>query len=383
MMHILMVTGEYPPLTGGVGDYTRLLARALIREGHRVRIAAATGTPAAGRGGADEPEVLTLPRRWARGHKMAIARLARAEPNSWIHVQYQTAAYRMNPEVNRSPAAWSARGLRVAWTYHDLLPPYLFPLAGNTLRQRVTLAPGRASRMVVTTNREDADRLAQAGIRAEVSPVGSNIPIAPLKPRERADLRDSWQARPGEPVIGCFGLAGRTKGLQTLVEATRLLKKGTDLRIVIIGGTPGASDRSNAAFLQSLQGAIRSAGLEDRVHWTGALSDQEVSRALSACDLMVQPYTEGASTRHGSLMACLDHGCATITSTPLSEQLAGPGGTDRAAPGTSWPWQSRIACLAASPEKRAAAAAAARTSAADRSWERIADQHAALYAAAA
>ncbi len=120
-----------------------------------MRIAAATGTPAADRGAADEPEVLTLPRRWARGHKLAIARMAQAEPDSWIHVQYQTAAYRMNPEVNRSPAAWAARGLRVAWTYHDLLPPYLFPLAGNALRQRVTLAPGRASRIVVSTNRED------------------------------------------------------------------------------------------------------------------------------------------------------------------------------------------------------------------------------------
>lgn len=382
MTHILMVTGEYPPMTGGVGDYTRLLARALIREGHRVRIAAATGTPAADRGAADEPEVLTLPRRWARGHKLAIARMARAEPDSWIHVQYQTAAYRMNPEVNRSPAVWAARGLRVAWTYHDLLPPYLFPLAGNALRQRVTLAPGRASRIVVSTNREDADRLAQAGIRAEVSPVGSNIPIAPLMPRERADLRGSWQARPGEPVIGCFGLAGRTKGLQTLVEAARLLKsRGTDLRIVIIGGTPGTSDRSNAAFLQSLQNAIRTAGLEDRVHWTGALSDREVSRALSTCDLMVQPYTEGASTRHGSLMACLDHGCATITSTPLSDDWLAPG-VPTVPPLDFLALASRIACLAASPEKRAAAAAAARTSAADRSWERIANQHAALYAAA-
>ena len=366
-----------------MGDYTRLLARALIRKGYRVRVAAATGAPFADREAADEPEVLTLPRRWARGHKVAIAKLARTEPDSWIHVQYQTAAYRMNPEVNRSPAAWAVQGLRVAWTYHDLLPPYLFPLAGRALRQRVTLAPGQASRMVVSTNREDADQLAQAGIRAEVSPVGSNIPIAPLQPRERTDLRASWQARPGEPVIGCFGLAGRTKGLQTLVEAARLLKsRGTDLRIVIIGGTPGASDRSNAAFLQSLQSAIRTAGLEDRVHWTGALSDREVSQALSACDLMVQPYTEGASTRHGSLMACLDHGCATITSTPLSEGWLDPG-VPTVPPLDFLALASSLACLAASPEKRAAAAAAARSSAADRSWERIADQHAALYAAAA
>lgn len=381
-MHVLMVTGEYPPLTGGVGDYTRLLARALIRKGHRVRVAAATGKPIPGRGGPDEPEVLTLPRRWTRGHRRAIARLAKTEQGSWIHVQYQTAAYRMNPGINQAPAAWAAQGLHVAWTYHDLLPPYLFPRAGDALRQRVTLTPGRASHIVVSTNREDADRLALAGIRAEVSPVGSNIPRVTLNPRDKAALRASWRVRPDEPVIGCFGLAGRTKGLQTLVEAARLLKtRGTNLRIVIIGGTVGASDHSNAAFLQSLRNAIRTAGLENRVHWTGALSDREASRSISACDLMVQPYTEGASTRHGSLMACLDHGCATITSTPLSDGWLDPG-VPTVPPLDFMALAARIACLAASPEKRAVAAAAARVSAADRSWERIADLHAALYAAA-
>ena len=167
------------------------------------------------------------------------------------------------------------------------------------------------------------------------------------------------------------------------MEAARLLvSRGIALRVVVIGGTTGASDPSNKAFLQSLHNLIGTAGLEQRFHWTGTLSDHDVSQAISACDLMVQPYTEGSSTRHGSLTACLDHGCATITSTPVSESWLDPG-VPTVPPLDFLALAESIASLTANTSERAAAAAAARASAAHRSWERIADLHASLYAGAA
>ena len=38
MMHILFVTGEFPPQQGGVGAYTAELGKALIEQGHRVSV---------------------------------------------------------------------------------------------------------------------------------------------------------------------------------------------------------------------------------------------------------------------------------------------------------------------------------------------------------
>ena len=48
-MKIGLITGEYPPQQGGVGDFTRELARALIAAGHEAQVitTAAGGQPSA------------------------------------------------------------------------------------------------------------------------------------------------------------------------------------------------------------------------------------------------------------------------------------------------------------------------------------------------
>ena len=43
---------------------------------------------------------------------------------------------------------------------------------------------------------------------------------------------------------------------------------------------------------------------------------------------MVMPYIDGASFRHGSLLACLTHGCPTITTNPKSDDKRLQHGTN-------------------------------------------------------
>jgi glycosyltransferase involved in cell wall biosynthesis len=54
-------------------------------------------------------------------------------------------------------------------------------------------------------------------------------------------------------------------------------------------------------------------GLGDRVQWTGFTSSEEVTANLLAADCAVLPYREGASLRHGSLMAALAHGLPIVS----------------------------------------------------------------------
>jgi glycosyltransferase involved in cell wall biosynthesis len=63
-------------------------------------------------------------------------------------------------------------------------------------------------------------------------------------------------------------------------------------------------------------------GLHARVRASGPLAPEDLSRHLGACDVMLQPYGDGASTRRTSLMAGLAH-CRPVltTSGVLTEPL--------------------------------------------------------------
>ena len=53
--------------------------------------------------------------------------------------------------------------------------------------------------------------------------------------------------------------------------------------------------------------------LASRIVATGGLPPEDVALHLAACDVLVQPYEDGASTRRGSLMAGVALGRPTIS----------------------------------------------------------------------
>jgi glycosyltransferase involved in cell wall biosynthesis len=93
----------------------------------------------------------------------------------------------------------------------------------------------------------------------------------------------------------------------------------------MVGGQVGSSDPTNRAYLARIEALIGELSLAGRVQWTGFVTDGEVSANLLAADCAVLPYREGASLRHGSLMAALAHGLPIIsTQVPEEVRRAGP-----------------------------------------------------------
>ena len=73
--------------------------------------------------------------------------------------------------------------------------------------------------------------------------------------------------------------------------------------------------------------------IADRLHATDGLANEEVSVHLSACDLMIQPYPDGISTRRTSAMAALLHGKPVVTTSGrLTEPLWSETGAVAAVP---------------------------------------------------
>lgn len=313
-LRVLLVSGEYPPMEGGVADFTRLLGCAMAEQGAEVHVLTAVrardGAPPA------PPACHPLATSWGWGALYGtLRRLLRTLEPDVVNIQYQTAAYAMHPAVNLLPRAFPR--VPFVTTFHDLRVPYLFPKAGP-VRWWANLALARGSRAAIVTNAEDHALLAPHRLpRLALIPIGSNITPCPPSDYDRAAWRARWGAGEETLLLGYFGLINASKGVEDLVLALdALLRRGYNARLLIVGGGAGASDPTNREYQERVRDLIAQRGLEGRVAWSGYLPPEEASAALCAVDVCVLPYRDGASFRRGSLMAALAHGLPIVTTHP-------------------------------------------------------------------
>ncbi len=377
-MRIGLISGEYPPMQGGVADFTRTLGRAFVGAGHEVFVL--TGRDGVGRGdrgihvSADVTNwnraCLRMVRRWATERELAV-----------VNLQYQTAAYQMAGMIHLLPRLIGQTPLVV--TFHDLRVPYLFPKAGP-IRDRAVLALARGADAAIVTNPEDEQTLSKAGGvgRLRRIPIGSSIGGQLPDHFDRTGWRDRIGVAPGETLVGYFGFLNRSKGVETLLYAlARLREQGRACWLVMVGGRTGDSDPTNVAYAQEIEALIEHLGLVERVMWTGYLEPSEVSAYLACCDLCALPYEDGASLRRSSLMAALENGCAIVTTRPVvtTPELRDGENACLVSPGDVDGLAAAIANLAGDRALRLALGAGARRLYQAFAWENIVDLTLALY----
>jgi glycosyltransferase involved in cell wall biosynthesis len=322
-LRILLVSGEYPPMQGGVGDYTREMARAFAAQGHAAWVAVPASLALAYEDWDAMPwRVSPVVANWRWGCWHAIVRVVRQVMPDVVNIQYQAAAYDMRvPAVNLLP--WwvhRATGAAVVTTFHDLKPPYLFPKAGP-LRIRAVRVLGRLSDAAIVTNAEDEaiarawwDRQGRGRPQLHHIPIGSNIPVAPPEGYERRTWRTARGYGEADLIWAYFGFLNESKGGEVLVRA--LARAPQNHKLLMIGGRVGTSDPTNAGYAGQVEVLIGELGVGDRVAWTGYVPAEEVSAALIGADIAVLPYRDGISFRRGSLHAALAHGCAIVSTVP-------------------------------------------------------------------
>ena len=386
-MNITLLSGEYPPQPGGIGDYTRRLARALRSHAEQVTVITI-------RDGAlfmletqdDQSEqvigILRSPMALDWSHRcwpLIIDALDQLRP-TWLHLQYQTGAYAMHPGINLLP--WRLRQLkgrpRIAVTFHDLLVPYLFPKAGP-LRRWVNRRLAADADVVIATNAADTTTLRAQLPRLHLAtiPIGSNIAVAPPPGFSSAAWRATLGVTPQELLVAYFGLLSPSKGVDQLVAALARLER--PWRLLLIGGS--ATAPQDVAYAGRLHEQIRSYSLTERIIKTGHIADAEVSAHLLTADCIALPFRDGASFRRGSLLAAFAHGCPVITTasadpadaTTLAEAAITLPPDDPDALATA------LEHLADAPELRQRLRQTGRTLATHFAWDTIAAQHAAVY----
>jgi glycosyltransferase involved in cell wall biosynthesis len=105
------------------------------------------------------------------------------------------------------------------------------------------------------------------------------------------------------PLVGHLGTYGRL--IEPMLSSVLPgLLAATNCRILLLG-------RQGDSLRDSFSRAHPR--WADRVVAPGQLSDTDLSRHVSACDVMLQPYPDGVTSRRTSLMAALSHGRPVVT----------------------------------------------------------------------
>jgi glycosyltransferase involved in cell wall biosynthesis len=308
-----LITGEYPPQPGGVSDYTQLVAIELARAGDVVNVWApgpVGSQPVEAVANEDGTIVHRLPGHFGLNAIRVLDRALRATPGR-ILVQYVPNAFGWKA-MNFPFVLWlyARRKMDIAVTFHEVAfpihrsQPLRHNLLGAANRTMAAFAARAARRIFVSTVSWEAllRRMIPANVAVICLPIPSTIPV--VQDREGiAAVRRDFSPSAG-PLVGHFGTFGIDIAdlLDKILPA--LLFEVPSADAILIGRN---SERYATATTREHPELAR------RIHASGPLPPSEVSMHISACDLLLQPYPDGITTRRTSAMVGLAHARVVVT----------------------------------------------------------------------
>jgi glycosyltransferase involved in cell wall biosynthesis len=305
-----IITSEYPPDVGGVSDYTHLIADGLLRMGDEVHV----WCPHTGPGAApNAPHVHPELGQFRPGDLKRLEERLRAYPGPRrLLVQWVPHAFGYH-SMNVWFCLWLARRARagdeVELMVHE---PYL-EFRRGPLRHAVMAVVHRLMTIVLLR----AARKVWISIPAwerllRPYALGRALPMQWLP--VPGCVADDHGASPAairlkyvadrHYLLGHFGSYGAAV-TELLLERLPAIMNGPFKPSLLLLGS--GSERFREALLEM------SPWWTDRVHAAGYLSGSDLGAHIAACDLFLQPYPDGISSRRTSTMACLSCGRAVVT----------------------------------------------------------------------
>ena len=319
--HVL--TPEYPPDVGGVADYVRVLAPALVPAVGDVHVWCPGPEDAVAHGGDGvvvhrrrEP----FTRTGLRGLGRALDECAAPRVLLVEYVPHGFGARGMNVGFARWVLARRRAGDDVQVMFHEVAHPWVaWPLHHNLLAA-VQRSMGerlvRAARRIYVSIPGWGRLLGRIGAsRAAISwtPIPATVTVAASPAAIAAVRRGVTAGSPSARVVGHFGTYGRAVTALLEPALAELLAREADVRIRLLGA---GGDHWRDGFV------ARHPGVGGRVTASGRLTPDEVAAHLRACDLVVQPFPDGVSSRRSSVMAALANAVPVVATTGrLTESL--------------------------------------------------------------
>ena len=297
-MKVLLITGSFPPMKCGVGDYTACLAAALSkRDG--MSVAVLTDARADPLRTDYNFEILPVIQDWTLIHlPEALKTIKRWEPDV-VHFQYPTQGYGNGWLPGVLPLLCIPLNSAIVQTWHEYCPAspnenlLLATIPGGLIAVRPEYKEKMPLWMRWLTKHKEFRYI----------PNASSIPAAKLNDAERLAIRERYL--PSEKrLIAFFGFIYPHKQIELLFE---IADPATD-HIVLIGDL-----NMNDPYQKSLMEKAEQAPWRGHVTVTGFLSPMDAARMLSAADAVVLPIQGGGGLWNTSLHAAAMQGTFVLT----------------------------------------------------------------------
>jgi phosphatidylinositol alpha-1,6-mannosyltransferase len=216
-------------------------------------------------------------------------------------------------------------------------------IASNRIYQIFFLPLIRRSNVVIVNSRNTARLALQAGIpKHRISIIHPGVELPNIEERfvRKTAFRAAHNVGEGPMLLAAGRLTAR-KGLVEFIERCmpEIVRAFPESRMLIIGDAPAdALGKSTRDIIEEIQAAATKLGLEQHIQLLGKVTDKELSSAYFAADLFVFPVLDLPGDVEGFGMVAVEaaaHGLPTVgfaaggvpdaVAQEVSGQLATPG----------------------------------------------------------
>ena len=358
-IRVLLISGSYPPIRCGVGDYTAHLATALGRRGDTV-VSVVTDTDARRAHHLDRDiQLFPVINGWKFAEVSAILRKIMDWRPDVVHMQFGSSRYHRKILPWLMPALLSFRRRTVVQTWHEWpedplrilrnLPNALVPGGLAVVKPEIKVAMSPWYRRLIGHK------------YFRFIPNASAIPQICLSSLERSVVHDEF-AHGTDNLIVFFGFANPRKGIENIFD---IVDPRSNSLVLVCELEP-----SNP-YHRMLLDQINSEPWRGKVTVTGYLPREDVGRILAAADAVILPFPDGGGGWSTSTHAAVAQGTFVLVTSHDRHGYDAEENVYYARPGNYKEMRDAMRLYAGQRVERRTTLSC--------QWDKIADAHMTLY----
>ncbi len=299
-MKILLVSGSYPPMKCGVGDYSFFLANALASDESNV-VGVLTSILDNKDRGADRVQLFPVVKNWSLMSIIQYIKILRDFKPDIVHIQYPTQGYGAGNLPWLLPSIAWLFGKKVVQTWHE----------GYTKKNAIKLffkgiVPGALIYVKPEYQKQFRPYFMRWVFWNKLKVFIKNasvIPVVNLAKHEIDQYRITY-LKGQKRLIVFFGFMHPEKRVELLFSIANPL---TDTIVIA-----GEFDPKNG-YHQEIYDFANSTQWSDKVQILGFLAEEIVAKLLAIADAIILPFASGGGAWNTSLQAASQQGSFVIT----------------------------------------------------------------------